>query len=71
MAGLEVAVCNVQARACVADQWRHLDLSDDWADMHCIEIEAEDEAHALDKAQRRYPDRRGYVIEAVTEIKDY
>ena len=71
MAGFEVAVYNAEVRACVADQRRHRDLSDDWADIHCIEIEAEDEAHALDKAQRRYPDRRGYVIEAVTEIKDY
>lgn len=71
MTGFEVAVYNSEVRACVADQRRHRDLSDDWADIHYIEIEAEDHAQALDKAQRRYPDRRGYVIEAVTEIKEY
>lgn len=69
MTEFEVAVYNADVRACVADQRRHRDLSDDWADIHYIAIEADSQAQALDKAQRRYPDRRGYVIEAVTEVR--
>ena len=71
MAGIEVAVYNAEVRACVADQRRHRDLNDEWADIHYIEIEADSVEQARDKAQRRYPDRRGYVIEAITEINEY
>jgi hypothetical protein len=53
MTGFEVAVYNAEVRACVADQRRHRDLSDDWADIHYIEIEADSVAQAMDKAQHR------------------
>jgi hypothetical protein len=45
-------------------------LSDDWVDIHYIEFRANSESEAREKAEHRYPDRRGYVIEAITEIKD-
>jgi hypothetical protein len=71
MAEFEVAVYNADVRACVADQRRHRDLNDKWADIHYIEIKADSLEQARDKAQHRYPERRGYVIEAVTEIKEF
>ena len=70
MAEFEVAVYNANVCACVADQRRHRDLSDDWADIHYIKIQANSESEAREKDEHRYPDRRGYVIEAITEIKD-
>ena len=70
MAEFEVAVYNADVRACVEDQRRHSDLRDDWADIHYIEFRANSESEAREKAEHRYPDRRGYVIEAITEIKD-
>ena len=70
MAEFEVAVYNADVRAadvraCVEDQRRHPDLSDDWADIHYIEFRANSESEAREKAEHR-----GYVIEAITEIKD-
>jgi hypothetical protein len=70
MAAFEVAIYNSEVRARVADGIKHRDLSDNWADIHYIEIEADDEAQALEKIQRRYPARRGYVIDAISEVKE-
>lgn len=68
MPNFEVAIFNQKVRDKVRDGERHRDLSDDWAEVHYIDIEAEDVSAARAKIQRKYPLERGYVIESVTSI---
>ena len=65
MAEYEVAIYNSEVRECVAEGRDHANLTDDWAEIHYIEIEAADEKAARDKVLQRYPEKRGFVIEAV------
>ncbi|MDA0241696.1 MAG: hypothetical protein O3A84_16950 [Proteobacteria bacterium] len=68
MPEFEVAIFNQQVRDKVREGERHRDLSDDWADVHYIEVEAEDVSAARAKIQRKYPADRGYVIESVISM---
>jgi hypothetical protein len=65
MPKFEVAIYNAQVRAKVRVGERHRDLSDDWAETHYVVFDAADEAEARSLAERKYPEERGYVIEAV------
>lgn len=66
MPQFEVALFNQEVRRRINEGGRHKDLSDDWADIHYIEIEARDEANARVKIEARYPEAQGYVIESVS-----
>ena len=68
MPDFEIAVYNQDVRDRVRNGERHRDLADEWADVHYIEVTADDETHARRIIERRYPGRRGYIVEAVTSI---
>ena len=55
----EVAVYNEDVRTALQEGRRHRDLTDDWADIHYIDVEARDAQHARNKAETRYPENRG------------
>ena len=65
MSKYEIAVYNEEVRKLVREGKRHRRLRDDWADVHYIEIEADNEASARTKASTRYPSEQGYVIDYV------
>jgi hypothetical protein len=65
MAEYEVGVYNSEVRDCVAEGNRHRNLTDDWAEIHYIEVEADDQKGARNQVLRRYPEKRGFVIESV------
>ena len=67
MANFEVAVFNQEVRDLVQNGQSHRDFTDDWADIHLIEISAPDVATALSKIRSRYPETRGFVINGVHE----
>ena len=62
----EIAVYNQTVREKLKSGERHRELKDDWADIHYVEIEAEDIAAARRKAAGKFPPDRGFVIEDVT-----
>jgi hypothetical protein len=64
----EVAIYNAEVRRLMAEGGRHRQLSDDWADMHYIEIEAQDKEDAKEKIDLRYPPEKGFVIDRIDEI---
>jgi len=66
MPRFEVAVYNQSVRDKVKAGERHRELNDDWADVHYVEIEADDAATARRKAEVKYPRSRGFVIEDVS-----
>ena len=65
MAKFEVGIYNEEVRKAQREGRRHRDLSNDWADVHYYDIEADDADGARNKMMRKYPSERGYVIESV------
>ena len=66
MSTFEIAVYNRTVREKIEVGERHRELKDDWADIHYVEIEADDIVAARRKAEGKFPRDRGFVIEAVT-----
>jgi hypothetical protein len=65
MPKFEVAVYNKAVRDKVKQGERHRHLKDDWADMHYVEISAENLEKAQERARARFPEEDGYVIDSV------
>lgn len=65
MPTFEIAVYNKQVRDRLKIGERHRDLKDEWADMHYVEIKADNLDHAKERAHARFPAEDGYVIESV------
>ena len=68
MANFEFAVYNAEVRQKVADGERHKRFTDDWTDLHYIEIEADNEEQARALVDFIYPSVQGFVIDEILEI---
>lgn len=66
----EVAIYNKEVRQLMKEGERHRDLTDDWADIHYLDVMAEDEQGARVKIQAKYPEDKGFVIDNVTVADD-
>jgi hypothetical protein len=66
----EVAVYNREVRKLVREGERHPHLNDDWADIHYVDVMAEDENGAQVKIKAKYPQDKGFVIENVSISND-
>ena len=66
----EVAVYNKVVRRMVKEGERHRHLTDDWADIHYVDVMAEDEHGARAKIEAKYPEDKGFVIENVSVSQD-
>ena len=65
MAKFEITVYNKEVRQKVAEGEHHSRYTDDWADFHYIDINAESEEHARTLAESRYPKSQGFVIDGI------
>lgn len=65
MSKFEVIVYNKDVREKVKEGERHRQFTDDWADLHYIEIDASSEGSARERAESRYPSEQGFIIESV------
>ncbi len=68
MAKFEVAIYNEDVRNAVQEGERHKNLSDDWADIHYLEVNAASEGEARIKMLAKYPENLGYVIDSVAPV---
>ncbi len=66
----EVAIFNQEVRRMVKEDEHHREFTDDWEDLHYIEIEANDEREARARMEVRYPAAKGFVIDHVQEVHD-
>ena len=69
MPEFEVAIYNEEVREKVRSGSRHRDLTDDWAEIYYIEVEAKDENDTNQQILRKYPKNQGYVIESVIKVQ--
>lgn len=70
MAKFEVALHNEEVRRCVKEDERHREFTDDWADVHYIEVNAGDEQAARDKIEVKYPSSKGFVIQSISKVQE-
>lgn len=70
MPSYEIAVYNQAVREKTAIGERHRFLSDDWADIHYIEISAPSIDVARSRAEANYSAQQGYVIVSIEEQAD-
>ena len=68
MAKFEIAVYNAEVRQKVADGQRHTRLTNDWADIQYIEINAINKQQARAKFEEMHPGNQGFVIDEILEI---
>jgi len=66
----EVAVYNKDVRRLLKEGRKHRDLKDDWADMHYIDVKADDVAAARTKISQKYPESQGFVIDNVVRMDE-
>ena len=65
MAKFEITIYNKEVREKVEAGGHHRDLTDDWADFQYIEIDADSAEQARARAEDRYPNSKGYVIDDI------
>ena len=68
MAKFKVPIYNAVVSKFVKEGKRHSQLSNDWADLRGIEIEAVDEAHARAKIEIMHPRAQGFVVDSIVKI---
>lgn len=66
----EVGIYNKEVRDLMQTGQKHRQLRDEWADVHWIEVTAEDERDARARIHARYPTEYGYVVTAVQLLKE-
>lgn len=66
----EVGVYNEIVREKINNGERHRFLTDDWADIHYIEVTAQNEESARQKILTRHSEHQGYVIVSIEEQTD-
>ncbi len=67
----EAAVFNQKVRDCLSIGEQHVDLDDDWAEIHYIEINAGSLQEARQVASRKFPAMKGFVVRDVEEVKEF
>ncbi len=70
MAKFEVALHNEEVRRRVKEDEKHREFTDDWADVHYIEVNAGNEQEARQKIETKYPSSKGFVIQTVEEVTE-
>ena len=68
MAKFEVAVYNMEVRQKLAEGEHHKRFTDDWADMHYVEIDADNEELPRAKVEVMHPSVQGFVMDQILEI---
>lgn len=67
----EVGVCNEEVRKCHEKGESHPQLSNEWAEIRYIEVEARNEQEARAKIARKYPPGLGFVIKRCLRTDEY
>ncbi len=65
MAKFEAAVYNAEVRQKMEDGEPHNRFTDDWADMHYIEIEPDNEEQVRSKIEVIHPSVQGFVLDNI------
>ena len=67
----DVGIYNQEVRDYVAQNKAHKELSNNWAEINYIGVEAKTEAEARAQMEKRYPKAKGFVISSIKATKEY
>ncbi len=67
----EVSIYNEQVRELDKLNKEHPNFSRDWARLHFLSYEGHDENDVIQQVRKRHPERKGFVISKIVEIKEY
>ncbi len=71
MKKFEAAVFNQKVRDCLSIGEQHREFSDEWAEIHYVEIVARNASEAKQLAMKRFPPHKGFVVRDVEELKEF
>ncbi len=67
----EVSLYNQQVRDMDKENKDHPNFAREWAHLHFLTYEGETENDVIQQVQKRHPERKGFVIDKIVEIKEY
>ncbi|WP_339865693.1 hypothetical protein [Paremcibacter congregatus] len=67
----EVSLYNKDVRKMLEQNKDHPNFNRDWAHLQFFTYEGETENDILEQVRKKYPERKGFVIDKVMEIKEY
>ncbi|NOZ42023.1 MAG: hypothetical protein GXP02_02485 [Alphaproteobacteria bacterium] len=67
----EVSIYNQQVRDTDKQNKEHPNFSRDWVNLHYFTYDGETEDDAVRQAHRKYPERKGFVVDRIIELKEY
>jgi len=70
MPKFEVAIYNQEVCDELAKGESHSLFDDEWAELHFIEVSAENEEGARAQLQNRYPTDKGFIIDSISMLED-
>lgn len=68
MTKYEAAIYNAEVRQKVAEGEHHRHLNDEWAEIHYVEVEANNKESARNTFEAKHPSALGYVIGEIIEL---
>lgn len=67
----EVSIYNEQVREMDQNNKDHPNFAREWAHLHFLTYDGETEEDVIQQVQKRHPQRKGFVIDKIVEIKEY
>lgn len=67
----EVSIYNEQVRELNEQNKDHPNFNRDWAHLHYFTFEGESESDIIPHIRKKYPERKGFIIDKIVEIKEY
>ena len=67
----EVSIYNEQVRELNKQNKDHPNFTRDWAHLHFFTYKGETEIDIIQQIQKKYPKRKGFIIDKIVEIKEY
>ena len=67
----EVSLYNSQVRELVQKNKEHPNFNRDWANLHFLTYKAENKNEVIEQVRKRHPERKGFVIDKIVEVREY
>ncbi|MCF6214940.1 MAG: hypothetical protein L3J58_02080 [Emcibacter sp.] len=67
----EVSIYNEQVRELDKQNKSHPNYNREWAHLHFLTYEAETESDVIDMVRKKHPERKGFIIDKISEVKEY
>ncbi|MBL4612611.1 MAG: hypothetical protein JKY91_02605 [Emcibacter sp.] len=67
----EVSIYNQQVRELDRQNKDHPNFTRDWAHLHFLSYEGESEEDVIQQVRKKHPERKGFIIDKIVELKEY